>query len=551
MQTFARHALASAIALAFAQAAVAGTAPFFVPLTTSTAVGINSPTTTMHPTETTTPFTAPAGVSQKILTNMKEIEADPTQSTQRTTAGGFGAADSQTMWDMLAYDPSGRYIFIPHETLAGAGVSRYDAQTDKSTLVFAGDSLGLAGTPNVGTDDDWNDDFGAFDPARWTPNGTVLLGEEWSGQGRIVEVLDPMASPANPITGTPGGPVEGVDWRELNTIALVSQEGINFSQLPADSNKVIYYIDEDNSGSIYKLVLQTPGNYAGPGQTFVLKDNDNLHVANTNFNSGNNALASARTGAATWVALTDATGTPLTATNPFVPTANSFDRPGRLAADQVNGTPYGRPEDVAIGKLPNGNEIVYFTATSEQSVYSIEETAGGPMVRLFAGPATPRNVGFLPTTGTISSPDNLAIDELGNIFIIEDSPNSSRVGGDIWFGRDLNSDGVAESIDHFLSINVAGSEGTGMIFHPTDPSRFVVAIQHPTSTNLTAVPGGQGDAIVEFDLTKVVPPTCEGARSNWQTFNQATNQWVRACSSSADFNYVQQLESNGIVFPNP
>lgn len=543
MHMFAKSTLASAIALAVTQVAVAGTAPFFVPITTSTAVGINSPTSVMHPTETTVPFTVPAGVSQKFLTSMREIEADPTQSTQRTTAGGVGAADSATMWDMLAYDPSGRYVFIPHETLAGAGVSRYDTQTDKTTLIFAGDSQGAV-------TNDWTDDFGAFDPARWTPNSTVIAGEEWSGLGRIVEIMDPMASPANPITGTPGGPVEGMDWRVLNTIALVSQEGINFSQLPANQNKVIYYIDEDNSGSIYKLVLANAGDYTGPGQTFVLRDADNLHVGNANFNSGVNNTLSNRTGPAVWVPITDAAGVPLTPTNPFV-SGGSATRPGRNAADEVNGTPYGRPEDVAIGKLPNGNEAIYFAATSENSVYTIEETAGGPIVRVLASPSTPRNVGFQPTTGTISAPDNLAIDELGNIFIIEDSPNSGRVGGDIWFARDINSDGVAESLDHFLSLNVAGSEGTGMIFHPTDPSRFIVAIQHPTSTNLGAVPLGQGDAIVEFDLTKVVPPTCEGPRTNWQTFNLLTNTWVRACSSSSDFNYVQQLEANGIVFPNP
>lgn len=550
MHMFAKSTLASAIALAVTQVAVAGTAPFFVPITTSTAVGINNPTSVMHPTETTVPFTVPAGVSQKFLTSMKEIEADPTQSTVRTTAGD---PDNATMWDMLAYDPSGRYIYIPHETLAGAGVTRYDTVTDKATLVMAGDSQGVV-------TNDWSDDFGAFDPARWTPNGTVLAGEEWSGLGRIIEILDPMAVPANPIVGTPGGPVAGTDWRVLNTIALVSQEGINFSQLPANQNKVIYYIDEDNSGSIYKLVLANAGDYTGPGQTFVLKDADNLHVGTANYNGtvggGNvvvhpeNAVLANRTGPATWVPITDAAGVPLTPTNPFV-SGGSGTRPGRVAADEVNGTPYGRPEDIAIGKLPNGNEAVYFAATSENSVYTIEETAGGPVVRVLANSSTPRNVGFQPTTGTISAPDNLAIDELGNIFIIEDSPNTGRVGGDIWFARDINSDGVAESLDHFMSLNVAGSEGSGMIFHPTDPSRFVVTVQHPISTDLGAVPLGQGDALLEFDLTKVVPPTCEGPRSNWQTFNLLTNTWVRACSSSSDFNYVQQLEANGIVFPNP
>ncbi len=557
MHSFSKTTLAGAIAFAVSQMAAAGTDTFFVPLTNSTPVGINSPTTTMHPTEATTPFAAPAGISQKILTSMKEIEADATQSTQRTTAGGFGAADTATMWDMLAYDSSGRYIFIPHETLAGAGVSRYDSQTDKTKLIFAGNSKGLGANGATPADDDWSNDFGAFDPARWTPNGTVLAGEEWSGTGRVVEIMDPMATPTNPIAGG-GELVEGTDWRELDTIALVSQEGINFSL--KNPNKVIYYIDEDNSGSIYKLVLNTAGDYAGGGQTFVLKVDAFAGNGALSFNNAAN-VGQPRTGSATWVPITDANGAHTTPTNPFVPVAaNSTARPGRTAADEINGTPYGRPEDVAIGTIgtrrkgrEKGNELVYFAATSENAVYSIEETGGNTaMVQLFAQEGvTPKNVGFLPTTGTMGSPDNLAIDALGNIFIIEDSPNSGRVGGDVWFARDTNNDGIAESLDHFMSLSVAGSEGTGMIFHPKDPSRFVMAIQHPTSTNLGAVPAGNGDAIWEFELAGVVPPTCDNARTNGMTFNSHANNWVRACSSSADFSYIKMLEKNGLDFPNP
>jgi len=59
---------------------------------------------------------------------------------------------------------------------------------------------------------------------------------------------------------------------------------------------------------------------------------------------------------------------------------------------------------------------------------------------------------------------------------------------------------VAESIDHFLSLRVGGSEATGMIFNPTNPYEFVVAVQHPASTDLDQVPAGLGDSIWSFDL---------------------------------------------------
>ncbi len=124
------------------------------------------------------------------------------------------------------------------------------------------------------------------------------------------------------------------------------------------------------------------------------------------------------------------------------------------------------------------------------------------IVRVFADDvATPKNEGFAPTTAEMNSPDNLAKDALGNIYIIEDSPNSSSTGGDIWFARDADNDGVAESVDHFLSLRVDGSEATGMIFNPVFPEEFAIAVQHPDSTDLSNVPDGLGDAVWLFNLT--------------------------------------------------
>jgi secreted PhoX family phosphatase len=117
--------------------------------------------------------------------------------------------------------------------------------------------------------------------------------------------------------------------------------------------------------------------------------------------------------------------------------------------------------------------------------------------------ASPKNLGFAPTTGVLNSPDNIAMDAAGNIYVIEDAPNGSSTGGDIWFVRDTDNNGVAESLDHFMSIRVAGSEATGMIFNPAIPTEFVVAVQHPTSTDLGVVPDGLGDAVWSFNLANI------------------------------------------------
>jgi uncharacterized protein len=125
------------------------------------------------------------------------------------------------------------------------------------------------------------------------------------------------------------------------------------------------------------------------------------------------------------------------------------------------------------------------------------------VVRTFVSNSSPKNLGFPTTTGTLNSPDNLAMDSTGNLYVIEDAPNGSSTGGDIWFIRDTNNDGVAESLDHFMSIQVAGSEATGMIFNPAVPTEFVVACQHPNSTNLAALPNGLGDAVWSFNVSNI------------------------------------------------
>ncbi len=530
-------AIAAGVALAAAaQPALAGTEPYFIPLTQSSAVA--SPN---HINELNSPWQTPAGISYKNLTSMQEVEADVTQSIQRVP----GVGTSTSMFDMLAMDPTGQYVFIPHETPIGAGVTRYSIADDTSTLVFAGDQQGAGADGARGNaDDQWDNDFGAFDPARWTPWGTVILAEEWSGLGRVVEVMDPMSSPNDPIAGG-SELVEGQDWRVLEGIASVSHEGINFSvKAPKE---VVYFIDEDRSGSIYKLVLANSNDLAAGGQTFVLVGDNFSGDVVENWNAGPNsdpAVQASRFGSARWVPITGPNGEKLEGiTSPFGPSVLNCGavspadfcrdediRPGRVAADDAGGLPFGRPEDMTIGINRYGQETLYVTTTSEHAVISIATNprSSKAVVRQFASRNTPRNLGFQPTTGTLSSPDNLATDSLGNVYIIEDKPNGDDVGGDIWFARDTDNDGVAESIDHFLSLQVDGAEATGMIFNPTHPSQFVVAVQHPDSVDIENVDLScaaeaphtcQGDAIWQFEVMPFKAPgfpgAAEGLKQKW------------------------------------
>ena len=544
MRKFTKTALASAISVVAAQTAMAGTDTFFVPLTKPEIV---EPADSID--ERNQPWSMPMGFTQSNLTSMEEVEDDVTQSIVRVPAGNVSS-----MFDMLDYDPTGRYIFIPHETPFGAGVSRYDTETDRSEILFMGDVTGEAGFQA-------DTDFGAFDPVRFTPNGTLIAGEEWAGAGRLVEICDAYGeAPSNPVAG--GGELkEGncetdkdADWRVLDGIPLVAWEGNEFSQ--RYPGRIIYYVDEDRSGSIYKTVFSKDSQF-NKGQSFVLvvEEFDGDPAARWDREPN---IGATRTGWGTWEAITDKNGDPIDGIqNPYEVLLDDNDEiidaglAGRLAADAVNGTPYGRPEDMIISHLygpgrGRGNEVIYFTATSENAVYGVEETPWGPYVRLFAsGSTTPTNEGFEPTSAVLNAPDNLAIDRLGNVYIIEDSPNTTAVGadgGDIWFARDADNDGVAESLDHMLSLQVNQSEATGMIFNPTDPTKFIVAVQHPASTALQDANGeftGFGDAIWEFDLSGVVAPKCEAGEGT--TYDPKTGEKIVACDNG-EFNVVEKLE---------
>ena len=259
---------------------------------------------------------------------------------------------------------------------------------------------------------------------------------------------------------------------------------------------------------------------------------------------------SVRTGSARWIPLTDEDGVALPGiTDPFRngptndPRTNLDTRGGRVAADDAGGTPYGRPEDMEVGRLRNGKEVLYIAMTSENTIYSVEIiNKRRAHVRVFLNGDTPKNVGYPETTGLLNSPDNLAQDALGNIYVIEDAPNSSDVGGDIWFGRDVDNDGVAESLDHFMSIQVDGSEATGMEFNPEIPTEFVVAVQHPDSTDLSNVPDGFGDAVWMFDITNVVPPPCLDGDDDYYYKNKWRRSKIRTCNDDKGVKFVKALK---------
>ena len=85
----------------------------------------------------------------------------------------------------------------------------------------------------------------------------------------------------------------------------------------------------------------------------------------------------------------------------------------------------------------NGREYLYVTTTTTNEVYRLD--LGNQQISVFANRTTINLATGAAVGSALASPDNLAIDHEGNIYIIED-----RSGGndnDIWFAKDLNNDG--------------------------------------------------------------------------------------------------------------
>ena len=410
-----------------------------------------------------TPFTIPKNYSQIFVTSRKTLNA---QLGGDPDATGGAYPSTFENWDMLDFGgDNSEFIYIPHEAEKGAGVTRFNRDNNEVVILLEGNG---SGTLDQNPDDGWDqmsDDFIGLDPAIITPSGTLITGEEWGASaGRLFELGNPE---------TANSPADA-SWRWLSNIPSISHEGIKF-----DNAGNMYMVDEFNSGSIYKFIPMLAGDYS-KGQTYVLSIDGYTGNADEDYDSAANKVA-IRTGNATWVPITNADGSAAATgmqSDPFDYTT----RGGRQAADEVNGTPYGRPEDLSMSTA-NGHEYLLFATTSENIIYGVELlTDSTAIVRPFVNSlVTPDLLGNAPVgQGTndseygLDDPDNLATDAAGNVFILEDEHP-----GDIWQAVDANKDGVAEHVALFASLGDYDSEPTGLKIDPRDPFTWYVNVQHP------------------------------------------------------------------------
>jgi uncharacterized protein len=391
----------------------------------------------------------------------------------RTGQLAAGAPNSGN-WDMLTVNETGRhrgrYLFTVFET-GSAGVQRQDLWNGTTETVWQSPCVAPAPCSHV-----------AFDASYWTPWGTFITAEEsWttapgvgstSPYGRLYELKNPLKAPGIYGTVTPASNL-GADFVHQNVIPRTSHEGIQF-----DAAGNMYFIDELNGGALYKYtpyadfrkVLRGRADYFAAGQTFVLR-------------VGDGATPNA-TGAYTWVPITTPMGQGLPGTLVITDVNGVVSVDGRNTTDlpAFKGTDYQRPEDLQVQRV-RGREFLYVATTTTNEVYRLDLAA--QTISVFANRASIDLATGAPVGTGLASPDNLAIDHDGNIYVIED--RNGGVDNDIWLARDLNRDGdlldEGEGLARWASNGTPGSEFTGLYFDPFNKRRAWVNIQHPASGN--------------------------------------------------------------------
>lgn len=417
-----------------------------------------------------TPLTASAGPAADESTPITFGNPDFQQVSIAERSAQLAAGIPNTGdWDMTTVNETGshkgRYLFTVFET-GQAGVQRHDLLTGVTDTIWHS----LAAGSHI-----------SFDACYWTPWGTLITAEEsWttaaggstSPYGRLFELKNPIDTPGifNPLSQ---GSNAVADFVHQNVIPRTSHEGIQFDK---DGN--MYFIDELAGGNVYKYtpaakfanVKSGQADFFEAGRTFVLRVGD-----------GNTPNA---TGNYIWVPITDASGDALPGALTITDTngVTSVDARNTTNLVAFKGTDYQRPEDMQIQTVA-GRQYLYMTTTSTHEVYRLDLT--NQRITVFANRLTIDLATGAAVGSALNSPDNLAIDHDGNIYIIED-----RAGGtddDIWLARDLNGDGdltdLGEGIGRWASNGSVGSEFTGLYFDPTNPRRAWVNIQHPDSGN--------------------------------------------------------------------
>jgi hypothetical protein len=319
----------------------------------------------------------------------------------------------------------GRYLYRVHEVGSNGSLSVTDLQTGLTKIIAQ------------------RADWESLDPTVWTPWGTLLFAEESNAaKFRDPEFPDAVAGLVYEVFFDPSDLTVVKTVVARPAIGSKSHEGMRF-----DSQGNLYSISERTPGYLFKFVPDHKGDLSS-GRTYVLK------VTNA---TGD------RTGDAQWVLLD----------------REAVKVDASVAADLVQATGYGRPEDVEMVTADAGHgatNYFYVSITSEHRVLRVDlRGERSAFVSEFVSRTT-------NATPEFAMPDNLALDRGGNLYIAEDPggnfSSGKRSGDDIWVATPARSAGApASSVSRFASLTDCEAEPTGIYFDRLS-NRLFVNVQH-------------------------------------------------------------------------
>jgi secreted PhoX family phosphatase len=333
------------------------------------------------------------------------------------------------------------------------------------------------------------------DPARITPWGTVVVGEEAGTNGRIFEILDPLHTTNVTVPASGFGPSSD----PTHVVARPALGQFSFEGIGILPNGVVYLTDENRPGSGGignpggALVKFIPSQLWSSGASSIQSLEQSPWASGSIFgfrvgrNSGNTDVGQGNEyGRGVWV--------PVTGTAPI----NL-----RAAASALKLTAYYRPEDMSVDQqaLEDGDVRFCGTNTGQDipdtdsngdnhwgEVYcvtdgTVAEATGINVVNGINTASIPEYHPLVLGTSLFGMPDNIDIQPgTGNFLVDEDGEGALHAtphNNDIWDCLDDgdDSDTLTDGCIRVMSLNDLTAEPTGGFFDGKG-GHYYVSIQH-------------------------------------------------------------------------
>lgn len=333
------------------------------------------------------------------------------------------------------------------------------------------------------------------DPARVTPWGTVIVGEENGTNGRLFEILDPLNT--NNVTVPASG--FGASSDPAHVVARPALGQFSFEGIGILPNGVVYLTDENRpggggignpGGALVKFIPSILWNSGAAAITSLDQSPwtaGNLYGFRVGRNTGNTDVGQGNEyGRGVWVEIAGAAPINL-----------------RAAASALRLTAYYRPEDMSVDQeaLADGDVRFCGTNTGQEvpdttpngdnhwgEVYCVTDgtVAEASAISVTAGINTasiPEYHTLVLGTKDFAMPDNLDIQPGTGVFIVDedgegaiyDTPHNN----DIWACLDDgdDTDTLTDGCVRAMSLNDLTAEPTGGFFDASG-SHYYVSIQH-------------------------------------------------------------------------